>query len=140
MAETRLPFGIPESELVLSYARSSGPGGQNVNKTATKATLHWDVLHSAALPDDVRQRFLEAHRSKLTRAGEVVIQSQRTRDQARNADDCVEKLAAMLRAVARPRRPRRPTRPGRGAVERRLAEKRRRARAKRERAPPRGED
>jgi ribosome-associated protein len=140
MAETRLPFGIPESELRLSFSRSSGPGGQNVNKTATKATLHWDVLRSPALPADVRARLLAAHGSRLTRAGELVIQSQRTRDQARNADDCVEKLAALLRAVARPRRARRPTRPGRAAVERRLSEKRHRARSKRERGSPRRDD
>jgi|SRR6516225_1477191 ribosome-associated protein len=140
MAETRLPFGIPESELRLSFSRSSGPGGQNVNKTATKATLHWDVLHSRTLPADVRTRLLAAHGSRLTRAGELVIQSQRTRDQARNADDCVEKLAALLRALARPRRARRPTRPGRAAVERRLSEKRHRGRAKRERGAPRRDD
>jgi ribosome-associated protein len=132
--ETRLPFGIPESELHWSYARSSGPGGQNVNKTATKATLRWDVLHSPALPDDVRQRFLRAYASRVTREGELVIQAQRQRDQARNAADCVARLAEMLRAVARPRRTRKPTRPGRSAVERRLSEKRRRSRAKRDRS------
>jgi ribosome-associated protein len=62
-----------------------------------------------------------------------VLQSQRHRDQARNADEVVERLAELLRAVARPRRARKPTRPGRGAVERRIAEKRHRSRAKRER-------
>jgi ribosome-associated protein len=133
MAETRLPFGIPESELHLSFSRSSGPGGQNVNKTATKATLHWDVLHSPTLPADVRERFARAYASRLTRDGQVVLQSQRHRDQARNADEVVERLAELLRAVARPRRARKPTRPGRGAVERRIAEKRHRSRAKRER-------
>jgi ribosome-associated protein len=140
MAETRLPFGIPERELELSFSRSSGPGGQNVNKTATKATLRWNVARSAALPAEVRARFVEAYGSRLTRDGELVLHAQRHRDQARNADDAVSKLAAMLRAVARPRRARRPTRPGRGAVERRLAEKRRRSRSKRERGSPRGED
>jgi len=141
MAETRLPFGIPESELRLTFSRSSGPGGQNVNKTATKATLHWDALHSPSLPAEVRARLLAAHGPRLTRAGELVIQSQRTRDQARNATDCVEKLAALLRSLARPRRARRPSRPGRAAVERRLAAKRHRSRAKRERGTPqRGDD
>ena len=133
MAETRLPFGIPETELELQYSRSSGPGGQNVNKTATKATLRWDVTRSRSLPDDVRERFLRADASRVTRDGAVVIHAQRHRDQARNAAECVAKLADMLRAVARPRRARKPTRPGRGAVERRLSEKRRRSQAKRER-------
>ena len=133
MPETRLPFGIPESELELSFSRSSGPGGQNVNKTATKATLHWNVSRSPSLPDDVRERFLLAYGGRVTRGGELVLQAQRHRDQARNAADCVERLAEMLRAVARPRRARKPTRPGRCAVERRLEEKRRRSRAKRTR-------
>jgi len=133
VAETRLPFGIPETELELQYSRSSGPGGQNVNKTATKATLRWDVTGSRSLPDDVRERFLRAYASRVTRDGAVVIHAQRHRDQARNAAECVAKLADMLRAVARPRRARKPTRPGRGAVERRLSEKRRRSQAKRER-------
>ncbi|MFI5315068.1 MAG: alternative ribosome rescue aminoacyl-tRNA hydrolase ArfB [Myxococcota bacterium] len=133
MRETRLPFGIPESELELSFSRSSGPGGQNVNKTATKATLRWDVRRSPFLSDDVRERFLQAYGSRVTRAGELVLHAQRHRDQARNAADCIERLADMLRAVARPRRARKPTRPGRGAVERRLEEKRKRSRAKRAR-------
>jgi ribosome-associated protein len=140
MVEVRLPFGIPERELELSYSRSSGPGGQNVNKTATKATLRWDVRHSRALPDDVRERFVRAFAARLTRAGELVLHSQRHRDQARNAADCVAKLGEMLRAVARPPRARRATRPGRGAVERRLEHKRRHGAAKRERRAPRGED
>ena len=133
MPGSRLPFGIPDSELEFQYSRSSGPGGQNVNKTATKATLRWDVRHSRFLPDDVRERFLRAYASRVTREGVVVIHAQRHRDQARNAAECVAKLAQMLSAVARPRRARKPTRPGRGAVERRLAEKRRHSRAKRER-------
>jgi len=140
VSETRLPFGIPESELQFRYARSSGPGGQNVNKTASKATLRWNPFASRALPPDVRERFARAYASRLTTEGELVLQGQRYRDQARNAADCVAKLAEMLRAVARPPRARRPTRPGRGAVERRLGEKRKRSAAKRERRAPRGDD
>jgi ribosome-associated protein len=133
MTAAELPFAIPERELVWSFARSSGPGGQNVNKTETKATLRWAVARSAALPTDVRARFLRAYASRITGEGELVLASQRHRDRLRNVDDCLEKLAAMLRAVATPRRKRRPTRPSRGAVERRLTEKKRRGSAKRER-------
>lgn len=140
MSETRLPFGIPESELRFTYARSSGPGGQNVNKTASKATLRWSPFASRALPGDVRERFVRAFSSRLTSEGELVLQGQRYRDQARNAADCVVRLAEMLRAVAKPKRARRPTRPGRGAVERRLREKRRRGESKRERRGPGRED
>jgi len=140
VSETRLPFGIPESELTFTYARSSGPGGQNVNKTASKATLRWSPFASRALPPDVRERFVRAHASRLTTEGELVLHGQRHRDQARNAADCVAKLAEMLRAVARPKRARRPTRPSRGATERRLREKRRRGESKRERRGPRRDD
>jgi ribosome-associated protein len=137
MARPPLPFAIPESELELSFARSSGPGGQNVNKTETKATLRWPVATSRALPADVRARFLRAYATRITLEGVLVISSQRHRERARNIEECREKLAAMLRAVATPRRRRRPTRPGRGAVEARLEAKKRRARAKRERRAPR---
>ena len=140
MADAHLPFGIPESELQLSFSRSSGPGGQNVNKTSSKATLHWDALHSPSLPEDVRERFVRAYASRLTRAGQIVLYAQRHRDQSRNAADVVAKLAEMLRAVERPRRKRKPTRPGRGAIERRIAEKKHRGRAKRERRGPRDAD
>jgi ribosome-associated protein len=136
MLPTELPFAIPERELGFSFSRSSGPGGQNVNKTETKATLRWDVTRSPALPEDVRGRFVRAFATRITNEGELVLSSQRHRDRARNVDDCLTKLAAMLRSVATPRRKRRPTRPGRGAVERRLAEKKRRGGAKRERRRP----
>jgi len=136
MATIELPFAIPERELVFSFARSSGPGGQNVNKTETKATLRWDVLASPSLPADVRARFARAFAKRITTGGELVLSSQRHRDRLRNIDDCLEKLAEMLRAVATPRRKRRPTRPGRAAVERRITEKKRRSGAKRERRRP----
>ena len=107
-----------------------------MNKTASKATLRWDPFASRALPADVRERFARAYANRLTGEGELVLHGQRYRDQARNAADCVAKLAEMLRAVARPKRARRPTRPSRGSVERRLGEKKRRSEAKRERRGP----
>ncbi len=137
MSEAVLPFAIPESELEFSFSRSSGPGGQNVNKTETKATLRWDVLHSRALPEDVRARFLRTFATRISGDGALVLSSQRHRERPRNIEECRAKLAAMLRAVATPRRKRRPTRPGRGAVEARLEAKKRRGRAKRERRAPR---
>jgi len=133
MTVAELPFAIPERELEFTFARSSGPGGQNVNKTETKATLRWAVAQSRALPADVHARFVRTFASRITTEGDLVLASQRHRDRLRNIDDCLEKLAAMLRAVAVPRRKRRPTRPGRGAVEKRLSEKKRRSGAKRER-------
>jgi ribosome-associated protein len=123
----------PLRELRFQYSRSSGPGGQNVNKVSSRATLRWDVAHSAAVPPGVRARFLERFATRITAEGELMITSQRFRDRGRNVADCIERLRAMLGQVARPPRRRRATRPGRAAKERRLSEKRRRSERKRAR-------
>ena len=130
---------IPLRELHFDFARSSGPGGQNVNKVATKAVLRWPVARSRSLPDDVRERFMARYRRRITRDGELVLQSQRFRDRGRNIADCTEKLRHMLQEVATPPRRRRPTRPTRASVERRLTVKRHTSGRKRRRQPP-GED
>jgi ribosome-associated protein len=122
--------GLPLREVRFSFVRSSGPGGQNVNKLATKAVLRWDVARSPSLPEDVRARFLERFRRRVGAGGELVLASQRYRMRERNVADCIAKLRAMLDEVAAPPRPRRPTRPTRAARERRLSEKRARARTK----------
>ncbi len=124
---------VPLRELEIRFVRSSGAGGQNVNKVNTKAVLRWPVASSSAIAADVRERFLERFATRVTLAGEVVLSSDRYRDQGRNAADCVEKLRAMLAAVAVPPRPRRPTKPGRAARERRLSDKRARSDVKRAR-------
>jgi ribosome-associated protein len=123
----------PIGELRFSFARSGGPGGQNVNKVESKALLRWDVAGSRALPAGVRARFLERFRRRITSEGELVLASQRYRDRERNVADCVAKLRAMLAEVAAPPTPRRPTRPTRASRERRLAEKKARGRRKAER-------
>ncbi len=90
---------IPESELQWTFARSSGPGGQNVNKVSSKAVLRWHAAGSASLPKEVRERFLARFASRLTTTGELIISSQRYRDQPRNISDAQEKLRAMLASV-----------------------------------------
>ncbi|HEY7313132.1 MAG TPA: alternative ribosome rescue aminoacyl-tRNA hydrolase ArfB [Gemmataceae bacterium] len=118
---------IPEEEFSWSFVRSSGPGGQNVNKVASKAVLRWNLTASPSVPDDVKGRLRERLPSRITNEGDLLITSQRYRDQERNRLDCVEKLREMLRAAAIPPKTRRKTKPTRGARERRLADKRRRA-------------
>jgi len=130
---------IPLREFSFSFVRSSGPGGQNVNRVATKAVLRWDVGRSPSLPEGVRARFRERFARRLTREGELVLASQRFRDQGRNVADCLEKLRAMLAEVAEAPRRRRPTKPSRGAREERLQEKRERGERKRLRGRVRGE-
>ncbi len=118
------------SELSFDAVRSSGPGGQNVNKVNSKIQMRWNLLFSPGIPPDVRERFLAAFGTRVTTEGEVVVMCDRHRDQAMNRAECVEKLQAMLMSVARPPKTRRPTKPTRGSVERRLAEKRRRKETK----------
>jgi ribosome-associated protein len=126
---------IPLREFRFSFARSSGPGGQNVNKLNTKALLRWAVLKSPSLPEPVRSRLLARHRRRVTAEGDLLVSSQRFRDAGRNVADCLEKLRAMLSEAAAVPRPRRPTRPTRASVERRLGQKRRQSQKKRRRRP-----
>jgi ribosome-associated protein len=121
---------IPLSEFHFSFARSSGPGGQNVNKVNSKAMLRWKVLESASLPGEVRDRFLARYGKRLTNEGELIVSSQRFRDQGRNISDCLEKLREMLDAIATPPKRRRPTRPTRAAVARRIESKKKGSRKK----------
>ena len=131
---------VPLREFSFTFSRSAGAGGQNVNKVNTKATLRWAVARSPSLPDDVRERFLERYRRRITGEGELVLTSQRFRDQGRNVADCIEKLRAMLLEVSRPPRRRKPTKPTRASRERRLAEKQRTAERKVRRRRPSRED
>src|ERR1700694_5744289 len=129
-------FRIPDSELSWSFVRASGPGGQNVNKVASKAVLRWNVLASPSVTAEVKERLCAQQRGRMTNAGELIITSQRFRDQERNRIDCLEKLDSVIgRASVRPK-PRKPTRPTRGSREARLQDKRRRASIKSRRRRP----
>jgi len=127
---------IPASELSLSYARAGGPGGQNVNKVASKATVRFALRDSPSIPEPAKQRALVRLASRLTHDGEVIVSSAATRDQGRNRAAALARLAELLAGAVRARRARRPTRPSAAAVERRLLTKHRRAGVKRERARP----
>jgi ribosome-associated protein len=124
---------IPGGELAIAFARSGGPGGQNVNKVASKVELRWNPTTSAALGDDERAWLIERLRSRLTSDGTLIVTSTATRDQLKNRDDATEKLALIVRtALARPK-PRRATRPSRSAKRRRVADKRHKSEIKRNR-------
>lgn len=132
-------IGIPRSELRFSFVRSSGPGGQNVNKVNTKAVLRWSAAKSRALPEDVRERFQRRYASRLNDRGELILMSQRYRDRARNQQDCLDRFKKLVLAVATPPRPRKKTRPPRSANEDRLREKRAVSEKKQRRGRPREE-
>lgn len=97
-------FSIPASELQFSFVRSSGPGGQNVNKVNSKAVLRWSPARSAVLTGETRSRVLEKLASRLTVEGELVVASDTYRDQLRNREDCIAKLHALVaQALHRPK-------------------------------------
>lgn len=114
---------IPADELEFTYARSSGPGGQAVNKVSSKARLRWNPHASRALRWDVRDRFLEKYGNKLTDTGDLLVVSDRFRDRSMNRDDCLEKLKEMLLAVAYPPKIRKATKPTFGSRQRTRKEK-----------------
>ena len=130
MIQVTANVAIPDEELEWAYARSGGPGGQNVNKVASKATLRWAMAASTAVSPAVKDRVRIARPSQVTAEGELLIVSQKYRDQERNRQDCAEKLADMVRAALTPPKPRRPTKPTKGSKERRLGDKKKNAERK----------
>ncbi len=123
-------ISIPLREFQFRYVRSSGPGGQNVNKVNSKVQLRWDLTKSAALSPAVLERFQTRYHRLITGEGELVLSSQRFRDQGRNVADVLAKLAEMVRSVAKAPKKRKPTRVSRSQKERRLDAKRRQAEKK----------
>jgi len=135
-----MPIIIPETELVESFIRASGPGGQNVNKVSSAVQLRFDVRASPSLPDDVAVRLMRLAGSRMTRDGVLVITAERFRTQERNRADARERLQALV-AQAEPKPiKRRPTRPSTGSKERRLAGKAVRSGVKQGRGKIRSDD
>ena len=110
---------IPLREIEFSFARSSGPGGQNVNKVSSKAILRWNPGQSPSLPAGVRARLLGHCQGRLTREGDLIVTSDRFRDQRRNREDCLQKLRDLIAAAALPPKPRKKTKPTRSSDRRR---------------------
>jgi ribosome-associated protein len=125
---------IPDGELAFAFSRSGGPGGQNVNKVASKVELRWNPTTSAALSDDERAWLTQRLRSRLTSDGTLIVTSTATRDQLKNRDDATSKLTLIVRAALDRPKPRRATKPSRAAKRRRVADKRHRAERKRNRS------
>jgi len=118
---------IPWNELQFSYSRSSGPGGQHVNKTNTKATLKWDVQQTEALPPTVKQRFEKHWGARINKEGVLVIHSEESREQRSNMEACLEKLKSMVALSAKRPKTRIATKPSRSSVKRNQEKKRQRS-------------
>ncbi len=126
---------IPPEELTWRFSRSPGPGGQSVNTADTRVELSYDLAASTTLPERQKERALVALAGRLV-DGVITVTAAETRSQLRNRESAAARLAELLtEATAPPPRPRRPTRPTRASVERRLADKQRRAETKRLRRP-----
>lgn len=133
-------IAIPFTEFDFSFARSGGPGGQNVNKVNSKVTLRWAVNQSKTLPSDVRARFCERYPRRINKEGILILNSERFRDQGRNVADCLEKLRLLILEIAVAPKKRRPTRRTKGSVERRLRDKKQAAQKKQRRRRPQSDE
>jgi ribosome-associated protein len=120
-------ISLDESELTESFVRSSGPGGQNVNKVSSAVQLRFDVRQSSSLPNDVAIRLMRIAGKRLTKDGVIVIIAQQHRQQERNRSDARERLFAMIREAAVRPVPRRPTKPSKAERRKRLDAKRHRS-------------
>ncbi len=134
MIEVTAGVGIPEWELTFTASRSGGPGGQNVNKVATRVAVAFDLHRASTLSAEQKARIRERLASRISGDGILRVISQRHRTQAANRQAALERLVELLRAALSESAPRRPTHPPRAARERRVAEKRLRSRLKAQRA------
>ena len=123
-------ISIDESEILESFVRASGPGGQNVNKLSTAVQLRFDVRRSPSLPNDVAIRLMRLAGKRMTKDGVLVLIAQNHRTQERNRAEALERLTALIREAAVAPIPRRPTKPTRASKQRRIEGKKRRSSVK----------
>jgi len=131
---------IPLAELEMIASRSSGPGGQNVNKTASRVQLRWDLESTVTLPEDVRDRLSKQEKKKITRDGVLQLTSQQFRTQLANRRACLRMLTESLEKALIAPVQRKKTRPSAGAKRRRLQAKREQSEKKSRRRPPKLSD
>jgi len=128
------------TEFKFSFARSPGPGGQNVNKVNSKVILKWAINRTEALPTTVKSRFLKKYANRISKQGHLVISSHRFRDQGRNTADCLSKLRKMILTVEAEPVKRKKPKVSLGAKKRRLENKKRKSATKQSRKPPKLND
>jgi ribosome-associated protein len=127
---------IDANELQMEFIRSSGPGGQNVNKVSTAVQLRFDVINSVALPEDVKARLISLAGDRMTGQGVLIINARQRRSQQANREDAVKRLTDMIREAALKPKNRRKTKPTKASQIKRLAIKRKRSETKKLRQRP----
>lgn len=132
------PLHVPEDEVSLSAIRAQGAGGQNVNKVSSAIHLRFDITASS-LPDDVKERLLALHDSRITRDGVLVLKAQQHRTQEMNRFDALIRLHELVNSVAEPPKTRKVTKPTRASVRRVRQAKTQRSEVKATRARVRSE-
>ncbi len=135
-----MPFTIPPSELRFRTARSGGPGGQHVNKTSTKVEVLWNVARSESLSEAQRELLLAKLSSRIDVRGMLRVASTDSRSQLQNRETAVDRINEIVRMALRVPKPRKKTRTPKRAVERRLAQKKKRAETKDRRKNVDGEE
>ena len=131
---------IPDKDLSISAVRSSGPGGQNVNKVNSKVTMRWSPGTCVEMPEDWRKRFMARNANRINREGELVLHSDKYRDQGRNIADVRQRLVDLLLDCQSAPRRRKLTSPTLGSQRRRLDQKNQQSQKKQNRRKPRSED
>lgn len=124
---------IPGSELQYTASRSSGPGGQHVNKTDSRIQVRWNIPGSRALSDFLKRRVMQVLATRLTDDGDLLLASDSNRSQRRNKEDVTQRLAALVREALVPPKPRRKTKPTRASRQKRLDAKKKRSDVKKQR-------
>ena len=131
MLQVNQQISIPLREIKFTFSRSSGPGGQNVNKVNTRVQLRWNAAETIHLPSAVKERFLMKYKRRITNTGELIVTSQRVRDEGRNVADAMNKLSELILSVAKAPKKRKAVKVSKRAKQRRLDDKKKHSQKKR---------
>ena len=121
---------LTDAEIELTFSRSQGPGGQNVNKVNSKVTIHWDLKYSTSISAFIKRRIQNMHSNRINNDGKLVLSSQQHREQHRNREECYQKLRVIIGDALKSRKVRKTSKPTRASKQRRLDNKKKRSRRK----------
>jgi ribosome-associated protein len=133
MITIRNKISLSEEELKFAFIRSSGPGGQNVNKVSTAVQLRFDVHNSESLSEKIKSKLVSIAGRRITKDGILIIEAKRYRTQAKNKQDAIERLITLIRKSSEITKSRRKTKPTKASLEKRIASKKKKAQLKKQR-------